>query len=182
MKRIATFISLILLVTLIVWSCERDDICAEETPTTPHLIIRFYDIIEQDQLKGVRQLTVAGLNDDGTLGDLIPVNGTNTDSIAIPLRFQQENIETVTRFQFERDSDFATNDNPDNDSNIDIIEVRYTPQFVYVSRACGYKSVFSLAPPGGISKEIDADNWVKSFEIINQSIDNEIAAQVIIYH
>lgn len=182
MKRLLILLSVIALLAVIAWSCEKDDICAEDTATTPHLIIRFYDIIEQDELKTVRQLTIAGLNDDGSVGELIPVISASPDSIVLPLRFQEENVETITRFQLERDSDYATNDNPDNDSNIDIIEVKYTPQFVYVSRACGYKSVFSIAPPGGVSKEIDDDNWIDSFEIINQSIDNEFAAQVIIYH
>lgn len=182
MKRLIILLSAISLIAIITWSCEKDDICAEDTATTPHLIIRFYNINEQDEFKNVRELTVAGLNDDDSLGELIPVNTVNPDSIVLPLRFQGEGIETITRFQLEKNSDYATNDDPDNDSNIDIIEVKYTPEFVYVSRACGYKSIFNIAPPGGISKILDADNWVKSFEIINESIDNESAAQVIIYH
>ncbi len=182
MKRLLIILSLISFVALLTWSCEKDDICPADTPTTPHLIIRFYDISDQDEFKNVRQLTIAGLNDDDSVGELIPVNTTNPDSIVLPLRFQNENIETVSRFQLIKDSDYATNDNPDDEPNIDVIEVRYTPEFVYVSRACGYKSVFDLSPPGGISKENDGDNWITSFEIINERIEDEFAAQVIIYH
>lgn len=182
MKRLFLLLSVISLIAIIAWSCEKDDICAADTITTPRLIIRFYNIIEQDEFKNVRELTIAGLNDDGSLRDLIPVNRVSPDSIVLPLRFENEGIEFTTRFQLEKNSDYATNDNPDDDSNIDILEIRCTPQFVYVSRACGYRGVFSLAPQGGVSKVEDEDNWIQSIEITNQSIDNERAAQVIIYH
>ena len=41
-------------------SCERDDICAESTATTPQLIIEFYDASNPDDLKSVPRLTVYG--------------------------------------------------------------------------------------------------------------------------
>lgn len=181
MKRLLIIIASLSLISIIAWSCEKDDICPEDTATTPHLIIRFYDISEQDEFKDVRQLSIAGLDDNDVAGELI-IDGVTTDSIVLPLRFQNENVETTTRFQLTKDSDFATNDNLEDEPNIDIIEVTYTPEFIYVSRACGYKSIFNLAPPGGIIKVIDGDNWIESFEIINERIENEFAAQVIIYH
>lgn len=98
------------------------------------------------------------------------------------MRFANEDIETITRFQLEKDSDFATNGNDTNDSNIDVIEVRYTPEFVYVSRACGFKSIFNFGNTGGVSIDPDGDNWIINTDIINQTIDNENAAQVIIFH
>ena len=181
LKRIPLIFSLVILTAIIAWSCERDDICAEATPTTPQLIIRFYDIDNQDNTKQVRQLEIDGLDDDGmSMGTIL--SRTNTDSIVLPLRFAEEGIEVSTRFQLEKDADFAENENPDNDSNIDIIEVTYTPEFIYVSRACGYKSIFNFEATGGIIREIDADNWIINTEIINESIANESAAHIIIYH
>lgn len=178
MKKLIPFIGFILLFM----TCERDDICAEATATTPNLIIRFYDINNQDEFKSVRQLTVRGLDDAGIPGNEIALPSINPDSIALPLRFADESIESVTRFQLEKDSDFADNGNDTNDSNIDIIEVRYTPEFVYVSRACGFKSIFNFGNTGGVSIEQDSDNWIINTDIINQTIDNENAAQVIIFH
>ena len=175
----ASFLSLL---ALAIWSCERDDICAEATATTPNLIIRFYDINNQDEFKSVRQLTVRGLDDFGVPGNEITLPSVSPDSIALPLRFANEDIETITRFQLEKDSDFATNGNDTNDSNIDVIEVRYTPEFVYVSRACGFKSIFNFGNTGGVSIDPDGDNWIINTDIINQTIDNENAAQVIIFH
>lgn len=164
-----------------IWSCERDDICAESTATTPHLIITFYDINNQDNTKEVRQLEIEGLDDTGMPMGII-LSRTNTDSIALPLRFQEEDILTTTRFEFEVDADFADNENSENDSNIDIIEVTYSPEFVYVSRACGYKSIFNIGPTGSFVRVNDSDNWIDNFEILNETIENENEAHIIIYH
>nr|WP_321222661.1 DUF6452 family protein [uncultured Psychroserpens sp.] len=180
MKRLISLFSFIAIIAAIAWSCERDDICAEATPTTPHLIIRFYDIDNPDNFKQVRQLEVDGLDEsDMSMGTII--SRTNTDSINLPLNFQGE-VETTTRFQLERDADYADNDNPANDSNIDIITIKYTPQFVYVSRACGYKSIFNLDENEAITRDLDGDIWITSFDIFNQTVENENAAQIIIYH
>lgn len=182
LKRISIIVTLIVIIAGIALSCERDDICGETTATTPQLIIRFYDINNQDNTKQVRQLEVRGLDDDDMpLEQTIGIR-TNTDSIALPLRFTDEDIETSTRFQLEKDADFADNDNPDNDSNIDIITVTYTPEFIYVSRACGYKSIFNFGTTGGITRDNDDDNWVINTELLNETIDNEQAAHIIIYH
>lgn len=180
MKRIIILLSIVSLIAVIAWSCERDDICAEATPTTPHLIIRFYDINNQNETKEVRQLEIDGLDDAGmSMGTIL--SRTNTDSIVLPLRFADEGVETITRFQLERDADYADNMDDTNESNIDIIEVKYTPEFIYVSRACGYKSIFDLGVTGGITRLVDADNWIESTEILNETIDNENAAHIIIY-
>ncbi|MFD2914419.1 DUF6452 family protein [Psychroserpens luteus] len=177
---------IILFIAIIFYSCERDDICAESTATTPRLIIRFYDINNQDDTKLVRQLEVIGLDEnDDPFSETPIVSRANSDSINLPLNFQEE-VETITRFQLVRDADFADDTNTTTNHNIDIITVKYTPQFVYVSRACGYKSIFNLDDPLGITRDGetagDDDTWITSFDITNYTIENENAAQIIIYH
>lgn len=179
------------LIALFTWSCERDDICAEATPTTPRLIIRFYDINNPDDFKDVRQLEIDGIDDDGNPFDIDNpiVVRTDTDSINLPLRFQAENEITTTRFRLAKDADFEDDLNDDgNDdlttaSNDDIITITYTPEFVYVSRACGYKSIFNLDIDDPVTRDPDdIDIWTTSFEIINFTIENENAAQINIFH
>lgn len=172
------FSLIIILIILTGTGCERDDICAETTATTPHLIVRFYDINEQENTKQVRLLTVNGVDNEGTVLDHI-VNSVSTDSIVLPLRFQQEGVVTASIFELKRDSDFDTDTNDTTFSNTDIIVVSYTPEFVYVSRACGYKSVFNETQNTLV---IDPDNWIFSYEIINPTIDNENSAHIILYH
>lgn len=184
MKRLIILLSFITLIAIIAWSCERDDICAEAVATTPHVIIRFYDIDNPDNLKQVRQLEVDGLNEDNSLFSGTPiVSRSNTDSINLPLRFQEEgNSETISRFQLERDADYADDTDTTTTSNIDIITIKYTPEFIYVSRACGYKSIFYLDENEGITRDADDDNWIDNFDIINFTIENENAAQINIFH
>lgn len=179
MKQNTTYkLLLIVLIIIGTWSCERDDICADATPTTPHLIIRFYDITAPEEFKQVRRLTVRGFDENGIeLLDI--VTSTDTDSIVLPLRFQGENISTLSRFILEKDSDFADDADDSSESNIDIINVNYTPEFIYVSRACGYKSVFNNLT---ITVETDADNWILGSLLINTTVDNETSAHVILRH
>lgn len=170
----------VLLVALIIvatWSCERDDICAEATVTTPHLIIRFYDVSSPEELKDARRLSVRGFDAEGNELDNIVFN-TDTDSIVLPLRFQGE-VLTTSRFILEKDTDFGIDEDPLTDSNIDIINVNYTPEFVYVSRACGYKSIFTNV---SINREPDTNNWILGSEIINTTIENEDQTHVILRH
>lgn len=156
------------------FGCERDDICPESTPTTPRLIIRFYDIGNSNETKNVRQLSVHG---EGIDTDIIP--NSNTDSIVLPLRIESEEVVTVSRFILKRDSDFDTDNDDTTISNSDTIEVSYSTQFVYVSRACGYKSIFNDLQ---ITRENDADTWIFSTETTNTTIENEDAAHISIFH
>jgi len=169
---------LIILIILTSTGCERDDICAETTATTPHLIIRFYSVDDQDQTKQVRLLTVNGIDGSGNVLDEI-VGSVSTDSIVLPLRFQDEGVISATRFQLKKDSDFDTDSNATTFSNTDEIVVSYTPEFIYVSRACGYKSIFNDLQNTLI---IDSDNWIAGYNIIKPTVENENEAELILYH
>ena len=43
--------------------CEKDDICDANTPTTPRLIVTFYDFANPTVLKKVTDLKVTGTNE-----------------------------------------------------------------------------------------------------------------------
>ncbi len=171
-------IGLLVLIIIGTWSCERDDICAASTPTTPHLNIRFYDLNDPDQLKGVIEFTLRGLDDDGSALAEIAVLSP-FDSIALPLRTVAQDGSITSRFALEKDTDFRLDSLSATNSNIDIIAVTYRPEFVYVSRACGYKSIFTNL---SISIEPDAENWILSKEILTTTIENENQAHVILRH
>lgn len=169
----------ILLVTLIIvgtWSCERDDICAEATLTTPHLIVRFYDFTEPTDLKAVPDFTARALNDAGE--NLVDISVTTPfDSIALPLRILNER--TTVRFSLEKDTSLRLDEDMTTDSNIDVVAITYTPEFIYVSRACGYKSIFTNL---SIILEPDGDNWIQANQILTTTIENENQAHIILRH
>ncbi len=148
--------------------CEKDDICPEGTPTTPLLILRFYDAADTEQLKTVTNLRVIGE------GQTEEFSLSTTDSIAIPLRALDDfTTFTLTR---EYDADDASAGNEDE------ITFNYTPEEIYVNRACGFKVNYTLNATDGIVRPDDGDQWIINTEIISSVIENENAAHVKIFH
>ncbi|MEZ4797333.1 MAG: DUF6452 family protein [Flavobacteriaceae bacterium] len=162
---------LLILLIFFVYKCEKDDICSAETGTTPKLILRFYDISDEEETKQVPNLLVYGINDANeiVLFDHIGTTAINKDSIAIPLRTDGN----ATRFVLHRD--FEGNDT----GNIDVITANYIGEDIYVSRACGYKTIYNAL---ALDLEPDSDNWVINSEIINRTVENETTAHVKIFH
>lgn len=161
-----------LLIVLSLWACERDDICGATTPTTPHLIIRFYNINNPTEIKTVSRLAVTAENNPKFI-----VNDQTTDSIVLPLKIDALGNLNTSRFTLIKD--YATDQDSTTVSNPDIIEVNYTPELIYVSRACGYKSEFNNL---SASRDTDLSNWIKDIQVINDTINNENAAHINIYH
>ena len=182
-------IVLLLLMSLSI-SCERDDICAESTSTTPNLIIRFFDREDPDEedSKNVRQLEVRGFFSEDSIGDPIDlIEGVvrrDIDSISIPLRFDAEGVTASSTFQFVRNADLDEDNDDESSSDIEILTFTYTPSFEYVSRACGYKSVFELQAGNEIRIETsDPDErWFSRVVVLNPNIDNETDIHVAIFH
>ena len=137
-------------------SCERDDICIDDI--TPHLIIRFYDATDTTLVKSVAQLSVKILEIEANY-----ISNSAADSIALPLISSAD----FTKFVIT------------NESNSDTITINYTPEAVFVGRSCGYKSIFNNLD---LQVTDDGENWIQSFNIISQQIENETSAHVKIFH
>ena len=147
------YITILLLFIFTIISCEKDDICIDAT--TPSLIIRFYDNDIQTDIKELSDLTVWA--DDK---DSIYVNQA-LDSIVIPLDLTKDN----TLYKFS--------------SGIieDQINFTYTRNDVFVSRSCGYKTIFE-----NLQIDSNTSNWLKDISINNSTIDNETSAHITIFH
>lgn len=174
------FLPIITLAIGITISCERDDLCPESTPTTPSLIISTFDVSDQESKKNVFGLRIQGVGIDDVLSGF---NVVSTDSIVLPL-----NTNTNTS-QYKLHSDYTYDDNGTPDittddiigGNEDIITINYTREEVYVSRACGYKTIFKDVT---ISVENDGNNWIQQIQSVNnpQSVEDETAAHFNLFH
>ncbi len=168
MKRLKIFTFLIPLI-VILFACEKDEICVDEN--TPRLIIRFYDAEETDELKPVRQLAVRvdGV-DEFYLSDHISIA---TDSVVIPIRVEQD----ITRIELVLDGADLDIEN----DNSDFINLDYTREDMFVSRSCGYKTLFYDVNE---NFELDTDNWIKNILTVEtpQNITDEYEAHLKIYH
>ncbi len=152
------------LFVFILISCEKDDFCTKETPKTPKLILRFYDNTNPDALKEVELLSVIA---QGITDSLFA--GEQTDSIAIPLN--TEALETVYILKTNTvDGNIINN-------KIETFTIKYTVEDIFISRACGFKTVFN-------NLEITSDNgWFISFTPATlTSINNQTNAHIKVYH
>jgi len=182
------FYILVMAVALV--NCERDDICAESTLTTPRLSVEFYDALELADLKNVPRLTLYGeglvVDENGSeidpiaISDATLVFNSNESSVFLPLKIENNDESFITaRFVLEKDTNLRLDDSNVDDSNKDIIEIAYQTEFVYVSRACGYKSIFVNLSATLIT---DEDNWISSVETVETTIENENTVHVRINH
>lgn len=171
----------ILLLFSVFISCERDDICAEATPTTPHLIIEFYNVTEPTETKSVDNLRVVGLDNDENELEVYQ-SATSTASISIPLRTidndDDPDNDITTKFSFYKD--YEINEDDEISGNQDILSIRYSTEEIFVSRACGYKTIFNYVE---VIRETDGDEWIVQILYDNPlTVDNETETHVQIFH
>lgn len=151
---------LFLLFIIITFSgCEKDDICIDET--TPRLILEFYDISNPSNLKSVVNLLITG-EGQTALGTF---NGVSKIELPIDI------TEDTTQYSLILNSTSLTG------ANEDSLKFNYTRQNVFVSRACGYKTIFELnAFPTGVIKTdgaIPDGFWIQDINILTTNIETE---------
>jgi hypothetical protein len=149
------------------WSCEKDDICTEGTPTTPNVVIEFYDAANPNNLKTVANLGVVASGFSTGLS----YNGVS--KIKVPLRTNQD-VTTLQFIQNGSDTD-TTNDNSD------VLTFNYTRTDVFISRACGYKTVFQLLDNNPVVTDGDTSLWISSVNVTQSNIQNENETHLKIY-
>ena len=170
MKKIFSFL-LLAIITFI--SCEKDDICDANTPTTPRLVIDFYNITSPSVKKNVSNLKVIGEGmKDGIIFNLGSTGETqylsNGNTISIPLKTNAN----ATKYRFILNSG---NSNPAL-IDTDEVTISYTHNDVYVSRACGYKTLFTLEPTNPILQTAvpaTKAKWMQAISVEKTNIDNE---------
>ena len=149
------YITLILLLFFTIISCEKDDICIDET--TPSLIFRFYNNDNPTEFKQINldSVWVEGKN------KIEEYVNFSLDSIAIPIDLNHNKTTYIL----------------ENNSIKDTITFNYVRSDIFVSRSCGYKTIFE-----DFQAESNTTNWIKNISINNSTIDNETAAHISIFH
>ena len=157
MKKLLTLIAVLL---LCLTACEPDDICLVGTPGTPKLIVVFYDKNQTEAKKSVVDLQVKGVDLEGLLFD------ATADSIALPLK------------TLASSTSFSLTTTQNGNAVEDIITFNYDPEDQFISRACGYKTVFTnLTFSTG-----NPLNFISSIEILTNTIPDKNNTHVKILH
>lgn len=166
MKKILLSCTFLIVISLLLTSCERDDICAEATVTTPKLVIEFFDADNPSNPRNITNLAVREIEKDTA------ILFSSGSSVAIPL--QTNSIET--RFVFN------LNALADSGGLTDTINFSYATEELYVSRACGFKVNF-------IDLRVELENqgnnpqtWIRDIEIRETIIENEAETHLFIYY
>lgn len=149
------YITLLILAIITILSCEKDDICIDAT--TPSLIFLFYDNDSQTDLKKIN-LDSVWVKDNVKIEEYVNVS---LDSIAIPIDLNENSTTYII----------------ENNSIKDTLKFSYTRNDVFVSRSCGYKTIFD-----NLQIDSNTTNWIKNISINNSTIDNETSAHISIFH
>ena len=158
---------LLLLFSVCFSSCEKDDICDTNTTTTPKVVIEFYDFANPTTLKNVTNLGVIAPGFTNGFGF------TATSKIKVPLKtFQDTSI-----LYFIKNGSI----DPTTDDNLDEITFNYSRKTVFVSRACGYKTLFTLNTTNPITVTPDSNNWIQNVIVSQPNIENEDETHIKIY-
>ena len=160
-------IILIVLISFFFSSCEKDDICDANTPTTPKVVIEFYDVANPTTLKNVTNLGVIAPGFTNGFG----FNAVS--KIKVPLKTFQDT--SILHFIQNGSID------PTTDDNLDEITFNYTRKTVFVSRACGYKTLFTLNTTNPITVTPDSNNWIQNVIVSQPNIENEDETHIKIY-
>jgi hypothetical protein len=153
-----------LLFALAFFNSEKDDICEDGTPTTPRMIIEFYDNNNPTNKKTVTDLKVTAN------GMTTSIDYTGISKIELPLKVNENTVS----YSFVLNSASTTL------ALEDKIDINYTRKDVYISRACGYKTVFNLNSPNGMTLSTPK-NWIQEIAVQKTTIENENETHVKIF-
>jgi hypothetical protein len=159
---------LLLLILAFTFSgCEKDDICDANTITTPRLVISFYDVTNSSVPKNVTRLKIVGEGMTKAIsfkGDTL-ING---NTVSIPLKTDADS----STFRFILNSG---NSNPAL-VNEDVLKFNYARENIFVSRACGFKTTYTLDPITPYTHSdaaVPDQKWIQYIAVKNSTIDNE---------
>ncbi|PCJ94039.1 MAG: hypothetical protein COA50_12825 [Flavobacteriaceae bacterium] len=168
MKKIS-FAIFIVLTTIFIGSCEKDDICVNAN--TPLLVITFYDSNDTEVSKAVPSLRVGGIDNEFTVNTI--ADRTSLDSIGLPLKTN----DVTTSFAFIKDSE--DNDEDLEIGNVDVITFNYEVIEEFNSRACGFIANYGMLTA---TLQSDSDEWIQDIVITDTLVKNQAATHVKIYH
>ena len=182
MKRLICSVTVLLVLTYFAVSCEKDDICAEGSPTTPSLIVEFYNKDNGEELVNLINFRYYAVGETDTLPDVEEGTTTSFSKIELPLRTDATTTKWGLIFTRRLSNGQFT------EPNTDFLEFNYETNTAYVSRACGFATTFMLSPnlngaPNPVHTDSeDADGlWIDDVEVITTNIEDESETHIKIF-
>ena len=147
----------ILLLSLLIISCEKDDICIEGSENTNRVTISFIDN-ETKSPKDITLINVKSIENDSIIHEEF-----SEGSLKLPLKVNSNK----TQFIF------------DNKEAIDTLTIYHQSIHQYLNRSCGYKSNFLINTQTEITKKT---GWIREITVVKDSILNEEKTNIFIHY
>lgn len=148
--------------------CQHNDICIEEQPSTPKLIVKFFDSEITRQVKPIDDFNAREVGSEDFYFDA-PVTDT---VLSLPLKTDKE----FTTYEF------VVNQEDSVEQKSDTLKFVYKPVDVYISRPCGFISNFEDFKVDS-TNQTSLKNWIIDAATPHSNIiSDEEEAHLYIYH
>lgn len=144
---------------LIFSSCEKDDLCGGVNAKTPLVNIEFFNKENISQRKIFQELVCFSPG-----GDTVAKLFKNDSKISLPLKLNDTKTSWILEKREIRNSDTIR--------VIDTLHFVYKTKAMYISKACGYRSVFFEVSTTINNNNSRSGHWIESHETL-QDIFNE---------
>lgn len=149
-------------------ACEKDDICDGGESVTPNVIINMYDRLNSETLKPAIKIGIIAEGFKDTLFF------KNRSKIELPLQINtSETTWKVILYELN-----AVNDTIKKNEEL---KFNYTPEALYVSKACGYKTIFHDFNTTKLPNTSN-DAWIQSIYKLTTEITNQDNAHIQLFY
>lgn len=149
-------------------ACEKDDICAGGESVTPNVVINLFDRLNTELLKPAVKIAAIA---DG-FNDTLFFN--TSSQIGLPL--QINTTETVWDLVL-----YIPTTNNDTLFRKDQLMFTYAPEALYVSKACGYKTIFHDFNAVKTSSA-SSTTWIQSIYGLTNELSNTDNAHIQLFY
>ena len=149
-------------------ACEKDDICDGGESVTPNVVVNLYDRLNADALKPAVKIAIAadGFNDT--------LFYTSTAKIELPLQItENQTTWNIKIYELNTTNDTITRN--------DKLQFNYTTEALYVSKACGYKTIFHNFNAVKLPNTTN-NGWIQSLYKVTNEITNNTNAHIQLYY
>lgn len=161
-KNIIPFLLMLLCVTT---ACEKNDLCGGVNVDTPQVNISLYNRLNNEERKTAQIINCYAL--DFVHQDTIPViEFLNRSEFSLPLKVYEENTVWYVELKEWVGNDTITRAN--------ILDFRYETSSEYVSKACGYRSVFERVRVTSTNDTIQQfPGWISTLDYTTEITTND---------
>lgn len=165
MKQKSKFFLGLILVLISCVACEKNDLCAGVDVDTPQVNIKLYNRLNNEELKTAQQINCFAL--DYVNQDTIPVvEYSSVNEFTLPLKVYENNTVWYIELKEWIGNDTITRAN--------LLNFNYETNSQYVSKACGYRTVFERVRVTATQDDIQQlPAWISTLDYSNEITSND---------